>query len=362
MAAHASGDFVVVWMSDGSAGSDSDWSVQGQRYDASGNAVGSEFQVNTYTTGTQGGPSVAVDADGDFVVVWQSYGSAGSDGSAFSVQGQRYDASGAAVGSEFQVNTYTTGDQGDPSVAVDADGDFVVVWESYGSAGSDTSGAIQGQRYTSAGGPVRLESTHDAFISMQDPNTNYGSGSALSVRNRYGSGGSDYWERNTLAKFDLSSIPPGSTITSATLHLYYYHCIFSNCTGRSLNCRRLTSSWDEDTVTWNTRPGIAATVTDQATVPSSFDWMEWDVTGDVQAVVNGTAVDEGWQISDEVAWGSSNIPEERFYSKEYGDYVPYLEIVYASGPRVPSLTRWGFMTLALLLLALAMSRLPASRA
>ena len=32
--------------------------------------VGSEFQVNTFTTNYQLRPSVSVDADGDFVVVW----------------------------------------------------------------------------------------------------------------------------------------------------------------------------------------------------------------------------------------------------------------------------------------------------
>ena len=40
------------------------------------------------------------------------------------------------LGSEFQVNTYTTNSQNNPSVAVDADGDFVVVWESDESAGT----------------------------------------------------------------------------------------------------------------------------------------------------------------------------------------------------------------------------------
>jgi hypothetical protein len=52
------------------------------------------------------------------------------------------------LGSQFQVNTYTTSDQGAAAVTVDAYGDFVVVWESDGSAGSDTSNlSIQGQRY-----------------------------------------------------------------------------------------------------------------------------------------------------------------------------------------------------------------------
>jgi hypothetical protein len=35
-------------------------------------------------------------------------------------------------GGEFQVNTYTTGSQSDPAVAAAADGAFVVVWESWG--------------------------------------------------------------------------------------------------------------------------------------------------------------------------------------------------------------------------------------
>jgi len=51
--------------------------------------IGAEFQVNTYTTKAQGSASVALDADGDFVVVWNSLGSAGSDTSNFSVQCQR---------------------------------------------------------------------------------------------------------------------------------------------------------------------------------------------------------------------------------------------------------------------------------
>ena len=36
--------------------------------------VGSEFQVNTYTRGYQSFSSVAVDANRDFVVVWESDG------------------------------------------------------------------------------------------------------------------------------------------------------------------------------------------------------------------------------------------------------------------------------------------------
>jgi len=52
--------------------------------------AGAQFEVNTYTTNSQFVPSVAADSDGDFVVVWESNGSSGTDTSSYSVQGQRY--------------------------------------------------------------------------------------------------------------------------------------------------------------------------------------------------------------------------------------------------------------------------------
>lgn len=45
------------------------------------------------------------------------------------------------------MNTYTTRTQEDPSVAVDADGDFVVMWMSDGSQYDEDDGNIQGQRF-----------------------------------------------------------------------------------------------------------------------------------------------------------------------------------------------------------------------
>ena len=75
-----------------------------------------------------------MDADGDFVVAWQS---AGQDGCSYGVYAQRFNAAGVAQGSEFQVNTYTTDNQAASSVAMDADGDFVVAWTSYGQDGGD---------------------------------------------------------------------------------------------------------------------------------------------------------------------------------------------------------------------------------
>ena len=44
----------------------------------------------------------------------------------------------APLRGEFQVNSFTTDSQRNPAVAIDGQGNFVVVWEGYGSSASDT--------------------------------------------------------------------------------------------------------------------------------------------------------------------------------------------------------------------------------
>jgi hypothetical protein len=146
VAAALSGSFVVVWGSDPQDGSL--YGVFGQRFDNAGTPVGPEFRVNTYTPGFQYRPAVAADATGSFVVVWHSLG---QDGSYHGVFGQRFSSSGTPLGSEFRVNTFTTGIQIGPSVAADASGNFVVSWASFAQDGS--SAGLFGQRYDSTGTP-----------------------------------------------------------------------------------------------------------------------------------------------------------------------------------------------------------------
>jgi hypothetical protein len=140
VASDATGGFVVAWQSYGQDGSLS--GVFAQRYDAAGTPQGGELLVNSYTPSNQQRPSVASDAAGSFVVVWHS---SGQDGSSQGVFGRRYDATGAAQGAEFQVNSYTTSYQTDASVASDPTGNFVVVWQSAGQDGGDS--GVFGQRY-----------------------------------------------------------------------------------------------------------------------------------------------------------------------------------------------------------------------
>ncbi len=145
----ADGGFVVVWLSrdqDGERGG-----IYAQRFKPNGSPDGAEFLVNTTTTSDQSYPGVAMDADGDFVVVWDSQ--QGVDSGVFTdIYARRYSRSGVAQGDEFLVNTVVTGDQTQPAAAMNADGDFVLAWRGQGPEG--LSSGLELQRYRADGTPV----------------------------------------------------------------------------------------------------------------------------------------------------------------------------------------------------------------
>ncbi|MGH7899295.1 MAG: hypothetical protein ACREQQ_15170 [Candidatus Binatia bacterium] len=146
VAADESGNFIVAW--DGADGAGT--GIQAQRFSSDGGALGSEFAVNGYVTYAQKKPSVAISPGGDFVVVWQS---GFQDDDFEGVFGRRFASSGAALGTDFRINTYTTGDQLDPRVAFDSSGASLVVWWS-DRPGVDEDGSddgVFGQRFSSGG-------------------------------------------------------------------------------------------------------------------------------------------------------------------------------------------------------------------
>jgi hypothetical protein len=104
-----------------------------------------DVRVNTYTTGNQVSPAVAMGPGGDFVVVWQGpQSTAGFDRNVF---GRRYGADGLPLGGEFLVSSHTTGDGSHyPSVALQPSGGFVVVWTQ--------PGGVYSRVYDASGAPV----------------------------------------------------------------------------------------------------------------------------------------------------------------------------------------------------------------
>jgi len=140
------GNFVVTWSSQNQDGDG--WGVYARRFDSSGNPVSPEFKVNTTTSGQQEGSSVGIDADGNFVIAWASSDQADEE---WGVYGQRYDSSGNTVGSEFEVKAYDTSDKHHhrTSIAMSSNGNAVIVWAGHDQG--DRWWDVYGQLYNSYG-------------------------------------------------------------------------------------------------------------------------------------------------------------------------------------------------------------------
>ncbi len=141
------GSFVVAWSGNGvnSGGRPTDLPVQGavdgsgifmRRFDAAGNPrdAGERLVNTTVPTGVgpdplQEHPSIAMDADGNYVVVWTVREGSGSLNSQRNVYMRRFASTGVPIDTtEIQVNTSTTQVERLATVAMSATGDFVIVW------------------------------------------------------------------------------------------------------------------------------------------------------------------------------------------------------------------------------------------
>ena len=142
MAVQPDGGYIVTWLD--AAGSDgSSDGIYFQRFNAAGVKVGAETLVNTTTVGSQYSPSVAVAPDGGFLVAWEG------PGSSIDVWGQLYTKDGAKIGTEFLLNTTTSGNQRYPEVQFYPDGTFV--------AGFVDAAQTVLQRFTASGVRIGLE-------------------------------------------------------------------------------------------------------------------------------------------------------------------------------------------------------------
>ena len=137
VAADATGNFITVWESAGD--------IYGQRYDSAGTAQGSEFVIAN-NAASERIASVAMNSSGAFVVTWERDQGTGDH----DIYARMYNSSGTAVGSEFLVNETTSNDQAYARVAMDASGNFVVAWEGNQEAGTYYDN-IFAQRYDSTG-------------------------------------------------------------------------------------------------------------------------------------------------------------------------------------------------------------------
>jgi hypothetical protein len=137
------GNFVIVWYDF----RNDNFDIYYQRYNDAGTALGVNTKVNDDTDGaSQEHPSISMDAAGNFVIVWDDYRNNNYD-----IYFQRYTSTGGALGVNTKVNDDAgSAKQWDPSISMDAAGNFVVVWIDERNVNRD----IYYQRYTSTGGAL----------------------------------------------------------------------------------------------------------------------------------------------------------------------------------------------------------------
>ncbi len=134
------GNTVVCWSDfrDGNA------DAYGQRFDNNCNPAGENFRINTDNgMSWQGEPSVAIDQPGNFIVVWEDRRVYNSD-----VYVQRFNQQGIAIDTNLRANDNNgTSDQRDACVMILMSKDFIVVWDDWRNDWGD----IYAQRFDSLG-------------------------------------------------------------------------------------------------------------------------------------------------------------------------------------------------------------------
>lgn len=127
-----------------------------------------------------------------------------------------------------------------------------------------------------------------------------------------------------LMAFDLSSIPVGSTIISAKLNLHAYTdftvAVLQNghCGNNQSKLSRITSNWNESTVTWNSQPTVSNVneiLLNQSNATNQ-DYLNINVSNLVQDMVNNPTTSFGFRLAlaDEVVTSSL-----AFCSKEFAN-------------------------------------------
>ncbi len=151
------GNFVIVWHSWDEDGGDR--GVYAQRFKNDGTKIGTQFLVNTFTKFSQCEPSIAMTPDGKFVIAWQSWGQDDTTTTYYvdyGVYAQMFNSDGSKSGNEFRANTTKTDDQFYPDAAIDDNGNFLIVWTSWNSGSSNFS-EVMGQRFDKSGNKIGTE-------------------------------------------------------------------------------------------------------------------------------------------------------------------------------------------------------------
>jgi hypothetical protein len=179
---------------------------------------------------------------------------------------------------------------------------------------------------------VTLYPVADAYVSQVAPTTNFGSATKLDVQNLDGGEFPD--DRRSYVGFDLSTIPGEATISSAGFKAYSYNA--QGLRDVYVQLRRVTSSWAENSVTWNKQPTSSAH--SEVSVGTQPRMIGWDVTDLVQDHwINrkfGSDPNFGLELREPES-GSYYL--RSFYSADAKADKPYLVVTYNLATPTPVL-------------------------
>lgn len=135
---------------------------------------------------------------------------------------------------------------------------------------------------------VNLDS--DVYVYKQYPNENFNHHDEVILDS------TTTYQKNGLFEFRLSVIPKNFSFSSAELRCFYRSDHWYPAAGQRLDCFKIMDKWQEGDVTWNTKPTLAGTETDNTTAPAVGNWFTFDVTADVNAFLAGTSIFYGWCV------------------------------------------------------------------
>jgi len=118
--------FVIAWESPNAENS-SGLDIHLQIFNSDGSKFGTELLLNNYTISTQKSIDLTVLNNGNIVSTWSSRY---QDGSGYGIFSKILNQNNEIIVDEFQVNSYTAGSQLNPSISELSSGGFVISWES----------------------------------------------------------------------------------------------------------------------------------------------------------------------------------------------------------------------------------------
>lgn len=184
----------------------------------------------------------------------------------------------------------------------------------------------------------------DTWIDEADQYANKDGSGVLSV-GRYHLNG-----RRILIRFNLTALPTGATVNSATLKLHAFYNLAA-AEEEPVNGPddafyawpwRVGATWTETAVTWHNQP-VAGSLGDPPTdLSAGGPWFGWNVTNIVRSWVTDGVPNHGFRLqSDEVTTGTYS-----FYTRNTSaDFVPRLVINYTLPTSTPTATRTPTHTL-----------------